>query len=83
MDHAKLAAMSELNTIEDLLAHSVMDLYSAETQLLDRAFAALAANDRASATALVAEHARRFPNGLLRQERERARARLTQELKGD
>jgi len=56
---------------------------SAETQLLDRAFAALAANDRASATALVAEHARRFPNGLLRQERERARARLTQELKGD
>jgi ferritin-like metal-binding protein YciE len=27
--------MSELNTIEDLLAHSVMDLYSAETQLVE------------------------------------------------
>jgi len=27
--------MSELNTLEDLLAHSVMDLYSAETQLVD------------------------------------------------
>jgi len=56
---------------------------AAETQLLDRAFAALAAGDRSTASALVAEHARRFPNGLLRQERERARNRLAQNPKGE
>ena len=56
---------------------------AAETQLLDRAFSALAANDRRTAAALVAEHARRFPNGLLRQERERARTRLEQDPKGE
>ena len=56
---------------------------AAETQLLDRAFAALAAGDRSTASALVAEHARLFPNGLLRQERERARARITANSKGE
>ncbi|HEY3253363.1 MAG TPA: hypothetical protein VGJ91_05425 [Polyangiaceae bacterium] len=56
---------------------------AAETQLLDRAFAALAAGDRTTAATLVAEHARRFPNGLLRQERERARARLASDPKGE
>jgi len=56
---------------------------AAETQLLDRAFAALAAGDRSTAAALVAEHARRFPNGLLRQERERARTRLAADPKGE
>jgi hypothetical protein len=50
----------------------------AETQLLDRAFAELAAGHRAAAAALIAEHEREFPRGLLRQERERARARLNQ-----
>jgi len=56
---------------------------AAETQLLDGAFAALAARDRNTAAALIAEHAQRFPNGLLRQERERARARLAQDPKGE
>ncbi|HYP77616.1 MAG TPA: hypothetical protein VER12_16705 [Polyangiaceae bacterium] len=56
---------------------------AAETQLLDRAFAALAAGDRRTAAASVAEHARLFPNGLLRQERERARARLATDSKGE
>ncbi|HEY0463831.1 MAG TPA: hypothetical protein VGC79_06465 [Polyangiaceae bacterium] len=56
---------------------------AAETQLLERAFAALAAGDRATAAALVSEHARLFPNGLLRQERERARARLATDSKGE
>ena len=56
---------------------------AAETELLDRAFAALAAGDRSTAAALVAEHARRFPNGLLRQERERERARLAPDPKGE
>ena len=51
---------------------------AAETALLDRAFAEIAAGHRASAAALIAEHARRFPNGLLSQERERARTRLAQ-----
>jgi hypothetical protein len=56
---------------------------AAETGLLDRAFAALAAGDRSTASALVAEHARLFPNGLLRQERERARARIAANSKGE
>ena len=56
---------------------------AAETQLLDRAFAEIAAGHRASAAALIAEHERRFPNGLLSQERERARARLEQNSKGE
>jgi len=56
---------------------------AAETQLLDRAFAALAAGERNTASALVNEHARRFPNGLLRQERERARERLATDPKGE
>jgi len=56
---------------------------AAETQLLDRAFAALAAGDRSTASALVNEHARLFPNGLLRQERERARARIAANSTGE
>jgi hypothetical protein len=56
---------------------------AAETQLLDRAFAEIAAGQRANAAALIAEHERRFPNGLLSQERERARARLEQNSKGE
>ncbi len=56
---------------------------AAETQLLDRAFAEIAAGHRAAAAALIAEHQRRFPNGLLSQERERARARLEQNSQGE
>ena len=47
-----------------------------ETALLDRTFAALREGDAATASALVAEHARRFPQGLLWRERERARTKL-------
>ena len=56
---------------------------AAETQLLDRAFAEIAAGHRDAAAALIAEHQRRFPNGLLSQERERARARLEQGSQGE
>jgi hypothetical protein len=49
----------------------------AETALIDAAFAALRAGDTATASDLVAEHARRFPNGLLSREREHARERLS------
>jgi hypothetical protein len=50
---------------------------------LDRAFAEIAAGHRASAAALIAEHQRRFPNGVLSQERERARTRLTESSQGE
>lgn len=55
----------------------------AETQLLERAFSELAAGRDSAAAALIAQHERQFPNGLLRQERERARARLNQYPKGE
>lgn len=55
----------------------------AETELLDRVFAELRAGHQARAAALITEHEQRFPNGLLRQERERARARLKTNLKGE
>jgi hypothetical protein len=56
---------------------------AAETRLLDRAFAELAAGNRTAAAALITEHQRRFPNGLLREERERARARLSDGTRGE
>lgn len=49
-----------------------------ETALVDRAFAALRAGQLASAETLVLEHQRRFPNGVLLRERERARAKLVE-----
>jgi hypothetical protein len=47
-----------------------------ETGLIDAAFSALRAGDRGTAESFVREHERRFPNGMLRRERERARAAL-------
>ena len=49
---------------------------SEETALIDAAFAALRVQDESTAAALIAEHARRFPQGLLWRERERARRKL-------
>lgn len=63
-------------------AHNASTL-RAETELLDRTFTELRAGHRAAAAALITEHEQRFPNGLLRQERERARARLESNLKGE
>ena len=54
-----------------------------ETRLLDAAFAALAADNRAQAAALLREHERRFPAGLLLQERERAKTRLSEMSRGE
>jgi TolA-binding protein len=48
-----------------------------ETTLIDAALGALHSGNRALAARLIAEHQRRFPNGLLVEERERARAKLT------
>ena len=54
-----------------------------ETRLLDAAFGALAAGNRAQAAALLQEHERRFPAGLLQQERERAKTRLSEMFRGE
>lgn len=47
-----------------------------ETTLMDAAFTALGAGELDAASRHVREHARRFPNGLLRRERERAERAL-------
>ena len=54
-----------------------------ETRLLDSAFAELGAGNGARASLLIAEHQRRFPNGLLQKERERAKARLAEIYRGE
>ncbi len=54
-----------------------------ETRLLDSAFAELSAGHRARAAALIHEHEARFPAGLLQQERERAKTRLSQMSRGE
>ena len=72
---ASRAADSALNAQP---AQTPPSTLAAETRLLDRAFAEIAAGHRQAAAGLIAEHEREFPNGLLRQERERARARLNQ-----
>jgi hypothetical protein len=56
---------------------------AAETGLLDGAFAAIRANKPEEAWQRVREHERRFPSGLLEQERERARARLIEMSRGN
>ncbi len=54
-----------------------------ETRLLDSAFAELGAGHRARAAELIHEHEARFPTGLLQQERERARTRLSKMSRGE
>jgi hypothetical protein len=64
-------------------APQVSSTLSEETRLLDAAFAALAAGNRAQAASLLQEHERRFPGGLLQKERERAKTRLTEMSRGE
>lgn len=52
-----------------------------ETLLIDGALSALRAGDSARAGALLAEHQRRFPSGLLHRERARAERKLTEILR--
>lgn len=54
-----------------------------ETRILDGAFAELAAGNSARAGELIAEHERRFPGGLLKQERQRAKQRLAEISRGE
>ena len=67
------------------LAHApqVSSTLSEETRLLDAAFAALTAGNRAQAASLLQEHERRFPAGLLQKERERAKTRLNELSRGE
>jgi len=51
-----------------------------ETRLIDAALSALRRSDRAAAAEFIRQHERRFPDGLLRRERERARAALNEHL---
>jgi hypothetical protein len=54
-----------------------------ETRLLDAAFAALGAGDRARAAQLIQEHESRYPAGLLKKERERAKLKLSELSRGE
>jgi hypothetical protein len=54
-----------------------------ETRLLDGAFAELAAGNLGRAATLIHEHETRFPAGLLLQERERAKTRLSELSRGE
>jgi hypothetical protein len=54
-----------------------------ETRLLDAAFAALGKGERARAAQLIAEHESRYPSGLLKKERERAKVRLSDLSRGE
>ena len=54
-----------------------------ETRILDAAFAELANGNEARAAELIREHEARFAKGLLKRERERAKARLAEVFRGE
>jgi hypothetical protein len=64
-------------------APQVASTLAEETRLLDSAFAALSAGDRVRASQLIQEHEARYPAGLLRKERERAKLRLSEMSRGE
>ena len=54
-----------------------------ETRLLDAAFVAIGAGQRERAAQLIGEHEARYPSGLLKQERERAKLKLSELSRGE
>ena len=68
----ELAPEADLNRQAPALARpaSAQESYAAELALLQRAHATYAVRDFSGTLILVAEHARRFPNGRLSEERE-------------
>jgi len=62
-------------------AYASASTLAEETGLMERAIAALNEGDRERARHWLAEHARRFPNGLLARERYRALARVEHEAR--
>jgi hypothetical protein len=73
----KLAPTSAPRTRPARLHHAVIpqESYAAELQLLQRAQSEYTSQDFPDALVLVAEHARRFPNGRMAEEREALRVR--------
>ena len=72
-------SQSAFEQADEAAAHRASTL-AEETRILDGAFAELAAGNTERASALIAEHERRFPVGLLSQERQRAKLRLAERL---
>jgi hypothetical protein len=61
--------------VEEAKGSEPLGTLGEETELVERALYALKLGDREGARRTLAEHARRFPNGFLARERERAMAR--------
>jgi len=74
-DAPDVARQDSLKAKPQRAGTSRQESYAAELRLLERAQAAYASRDFASALALVAEHGRLFPNGRLAEEREALRVR--------
>lgn len=74
-DFATLDAPSRAREVGSTLAD--------ETRLLDAAFAAIGARDSARAAQLIQEHEARYPTGLLKKERERAKLKLSELSRGE
>jgi hypothetical protein len=77
-DQAQVPAVEKRKARSPAPSHIASDTLSRENALLGAAVRALHAGQIERAERLIAEHERRFPNGILRHERERARARLKQ-----
>jgi hypothetical protein len=75
-------SQSAFDQVDEAREHQPSTL-AEETRLLDAAFAELTAGNAARARELIAEHERRFPAGLLKQERKRAQQRLTEISRGE
>ncbi len=65
-----------------LLDQPAASTLAEETRILERAFAELGAGNTAAAAELLREHEQRFPDGLLKNERERGRSKLTELSRG-
>ena len=76
MPNASSAPASQAATPGPPPAAAALSTLGEETALMDAALSALRAQDLATAARYVRAHEQRFPNGLLRRERERARRTL-------
>lgn len=76
-------SQGDFASAEAAVAARAASTLAEETRILDSALAELAMGRSARAAELIAEHQRRFPAGLLQQERERARARLNEMSRGE
>jgi hypothetical protein len=75
MPTPSLRSVSNANSRHPSRSVSARESYAAELELLKRAQSRYASRDFSDALVLIAEHARRFPNGRLAEEREALRVR--------